>query len=217
MGDLRLARAGWRLRAVVAVVAGFAAAASVQARVTRIVIDATAAITTSPPTSSSPAGHSASSIPPIRTTAHHRHRASARTRSGDGQDHVHRQLRAAQAEGHDDRERRHVARRPESRRRRRLSGRLVRGQRRAAAERVAGRQRRRHGGPRQRHLHAYRAARARPFQHHYVQDAGADRRDGPGHRPHRQPQRPGGGAAQRDGQPDPVFPGGPRATIAATC
>ena len=42
---LRLDGAAWRLRAVVAVCAGVAAAASVEARVTRIVIDSTTAVT----------------------------------------------------------------------------------------------------------------------------------------------------------------------------
>src|SRR4051812_46952271 len=44
MGELRSGSAGWRLRTLVAVFAGVAAA-SVQARVTRIVIDAQADIT----------------------------------------------------------------------------------------------------------------------------------------------------------------------------
>jgi len=48
MGEPRLARAGWRVRAVVAILVGAAAAASVQARVTRIVIDATAEISGQP-------------------------------------------------------------------------------------------------------------------------------------------------------------------------
>ncbi len=48
MAELRLASAGWRLRAVVAIFAGVAAASSVQARVTRIVIDATADINNQP-------------------------------------------------------------------------------------------------------------------------------------------------------------------------
>ena len=45
MKVLRLDSAAWRLRAVVAVCAGVAAAASVEARVTRIVIDSTTAVT----------------------------------------------------------------------------------------------------------------------------------------------------------------------------
>ena len=45
MEVLRLGSAAWRLRAVVAVLAGVAAAASVEARVTRIVIDSTTAVT----------------------------------------------------------------------------------------------------------------------------------------------------------------------------
>ena len=45
MKELRLGSAGWRLRAVCAVFAGVAAAASVEARVTRIVIDSTTAVT----------------------------------------------------------------------------------------------------------------------------------------------------------------------------
>jgi len=44
MKELRWCRAAWRLRAVVAVCAGVAAAASVEARVTRIVIDSTTAV-----------------------------------------------------------------------------------------------------------------------------------------------------------------------------
>ena len=48
MGDLSLGRTGWRLPALVAIAAGVAAAAPVQARVTRIVIDATAAINNQP-------------------------------------------------------------------------------------------------------------------------------------------------------------------------
>ena len=44
MGELRLAKAGRGLRTVIAIAAGTAAAMSVQARVTRIVIDATASI-----------------------------------------------------------------------------------------------------------------------------------------------------------------------------
>jgi hypothetical protein len=44
MSELRLGRAGWRLSAVVAVVAGLAATAPAQARVTRIVIDSTVEI-----------------------------------------------------------------------------------------------------------------------------------------------------------------------------
>ena len=45
MKELRLGSAAWRLRAVCAVAAGVAAAASVEARVTRIVIDSTTAVT----------------------------------------------------------------------------------------------------------------------------------------------------------------------------
>jgi len=45
MKELRLGNAAWRLRAACAVVAGVAAAASVEARVTRIVIDSTTAVT----------------------------------------------------------------------------------------------------------------------------------------------------------------------------
>ncbi len=45
MKQLRLGSAAWRLRTVCAVVAGVAAAASVEARVTRIVIDSTTAVT----------------------------------------------------------------------------------------------------------------------------------------------------------------------------
>jgi len=48
MGELRLRSAGWRLCAVAAVFAGVATTAPVQARVTRIVIDATAAINNQP-------------------------------------------------------------------------------------------------------------------------------------------------------------------------
>src|SRR6188472_2417123 len=44
MKEPRLDRAAWRLRAVVVVCAGVAAAASVEARVTRIVIDSTTAV-----------------------------------------------------------------------------------------------------------------------------------------------------------------------------
>src|SRR5215218_9971079 len=44
MGDSSLGRTGWRLPALVAIAAGVAAAAPVQARVTRIVVDATAAV-----------------------------------------------------------------------------------------------------------------------------------------------------------------------------
>jgi len=48
MRELRLGSAAWRLRAVCVVVAGVAAAASVEARVTRIVIDSTTAVTGQP-------------------------------------------------------------------------------------------------------------------------------------------------------------------------
>ena len=48
MGELRLRSAGWRLCAVAAVFAGVATTAPVQARVTRIVIDATADIAGQP-------------------------------------------------------------------------------------------------------------------------------------------------------------------------
>ena len=139
---LRLDGAAWRLRAVVAVCAGVAAAASVEARVTRIVIDSTTAVTGRDIPYETLRGRAFGELDPNDP-----HNAiitdiqlgKDRRRQGPLRDDVH----ADQAGRHVAGERFHVARRAEPRRRHHHRRDRAQPRRRRPGERLAGRQRRR--------------------------------------------------------------------------